>query len=269
MNTFEGSFEKKEKRGKKEQLELLINKIREKFPSLERVVEKGSRIIKILSIIAFLSSSGEVMAQNVEFSKDKDKSLDDIETLLGEDIKVIHSELESLKKSLDRPSSFSSFEKEDKEGVKQDIQGSLSIDDNGLIGDIAIIQSTRKIDREKDGQLENLFTNSIEISSQYSESDIEGLGDYVRGSGLGGTREQAILNALEELSSTSSVEVFAATSSQHNESSDDFLNVVALDGCNYFEDAVIVSELQSGQGEDATYEVIIEAEKGQLQENRE
>lgn len=244
----------------------IIDWVRQNAPSFEHV-KSGARWLAV-GIAAF--GSMEARAQEIPPESDlfsdtinvnhvNDMSMYDIKSKLAEFSQALPEDIEAMAK----------FKVEEGSGVqltkKQD--GQINLESSEL-GDLEVVTSTRHIKREVDNEYSNSFTREIQVSKPFSTEKINGTGEKLKAEALGTTKEEAVINALGQLSEQINIQLRNVTALEKIENvnlEDKYTNITATDSNNYLDSVKIINvqEIESDNGQ-TSYLVQIEAEIGSL-----
>ena len=268
-----------------------ISKIKEKYPSFEKVVKTPMAIARLLAVFATLQG-GQIFAQDVLNKNEEAKdpfTLENIHELNTMTLPEIESLLDSSK--LPPPQDQIKFSytfygnengsSEETHHYEHSYEGTAPID-TGMVGDVEVYHSLRSVNRDdqvissnKEG---NAFFKGRALSTETKVFDVankkieKSTDDKIRTVfGFGNTKQDAIQNAIGSLiNSTGVLARSGITSSNEGQQSNGVGTIhrrmttyITAEGINVFKNLHIDKIEKEGGG----YRAYVSAQKGQIQTN--
>ena len=217
------NFLAKEIETHKNDFAFLIQKIRQQFPSLERIIQSPGKIVKLLSVVV-LMEGGQLFAKNLP-TKDINKTLPETPSLASLTNLIFHINLE---------------EKNGK--VTKETSGDIA--DTASFENVTVSVSIKKIDGEKrNGKKfirDNYFSENITISKDTVVKENSENRKEKTVSATGHTRKEALANAMAKLAEQREVLITAITEKSDTERSGNFNETIREETSQHFKTISII-----------------------------
>ena len=222
---------------------------------LEHVVSKGKYVYRVILGSALLLGAHSLEAKNMdnnnpEENKEKIKNyISNFEQTSShqETLAKLTADIENRFGNLNNPD-LSAHTKELNGSINKDIKGA-DILDNDQFGDIQISVNSYHIQWEDNNGLESSFGSKVDLKKMLAE-EIQGKGIMIEATGKGATKQEAILQAIKELSNQYQVDVRGITENliteDSNSVSQKFLQVTEISSLNTFENVKVLNAEQVG-----------------------
>lgn len=258
MNKFELSHQLKVEKEKpnlteKEKIDNIWQ--RAKDFGLEHIVSKGKYVYRVILGSALLLGAQNLAAKNLE-NKNLEENKDEIKKYISnfdqtgshqETLAELTADIENRFANLSNPD-LSAYTQELNGTINKNIEGS-EILNNDELGDIQVSVNSYHIQSENNSNLESSFGSKIDLKKM-SEEEIRGMGIILEAVGKGSTKQEAILQALNELSKKCQADVHGIQKNLNSENnnliSQEFLQVTEISGLNSFENVKVLKAEQVG-----------------------
>ncbi len=251
-----------------EKIESLLDNVKEKYPSLEKIYESGKTTLKLLTAIVMFGVGPKLFAQeNPERASDSFWSSENLEKLKEENIETVYGKLSDFKISIPKEKITASLSKKEitrfGEGNTGLPEGESSVygqipDSAGVVGDLAVatysgIVRKEQIRRTGDGK-ENATAGKISsFSTEISKEKVDVDSSIIKirdAEGRGKTREEALFGAIHELAEQGTIQVDVMKMLERHEektpgkenADQENLSVISIAGLNRLDNVRVISE---------------------------
>lgn len=248
-----------------ERNESLMENVREKFPSLEKIYKTGKTTLRMLVAIVMLGVGQDLFAQeDPKQVGDQFWNFQNLEKLKTENLSSVYNKIPSPVASIpEGRKTFGSYvlSGNSKEEPQRVISGEIP-NQEGILGDLIVHTDSKTVTKEEMGDQNSIADTAsffVEVGRAEKE-DVEGKEIIKRTiTEEGETREQAIFNAIGTIGKTGTISIKNMGSMEKKEDdkdlSDNLVSISSISGLNYIQGVKIVSEKQLSSG---FYEVTIE-----------
>lgn len=244
----------------------LIDSIKEKFPSLQKIYESGKTTLQVLVALVMMGVGQNIFAQeDLKQKEDQFWSFQNLEKLKTENLTTIYNKIPSAEMFIPEwRKVFGSYtlSGSSKNKPQRVIVGEIP-DSVGIIGDL-IVHTDSKIvvkKEEKNGQSSVADTASffVEVAKAEKEDILYKKTEKKVVSTIDRTRKEALFSAIKSIGesgirSVKNMQLVEEKQGEKNLTSN-FISISSISGLNYVQDVRIVSEKKLPDG---SYEITVE-----------
>lgn len=245
----------------------LMNDIRERFPSFEKIYNTGKITFKMVVAIVMFGVGQNLFAQEGQKqTEDPFWNFQNLDKLKNENLSTVYNKIPSSVVSIPEGRKVLGsymLSGNSKDEPQRIISGEVP-NQEGILGDLIVYTDSKTVTKEEEGDQSSIADTAsffVEIGKVEQGDIINKKTEKRTASAFGQTREQALFSAIKSIGETGTISVknMESTEKQEDEGglSGERISVLSISGLNYIKGVTIVSEKKLDNG---SYEITVEGD---------